>query len=241
MPPNLSIPPGYPEQAANQNPGELFHSGDIPRTSPKKFPDELNRRLIHGYHAATSFTDANIGRVLDALEKNGFAENTIVVLWGDHGWKLGDHHSWCKHTNLEVDTRVPLIIRHPGMPSAVGKTDSLVELIDLYPTLSALAGLEPPAHVQGKSLLPILKDPAAPIRETAYSSYPARLENKNTIGHSIRTDDFRYTEWWNGDKVVQAIGTNLTEDPGETTTIDDAEQLKKLSALLKERVMEARK
>lgn len=244
MPENLTIPPGYPSQAANQNPGELYHYGDIPRGSPKNFSDELNRRLIHGYHAATSFTDANIGRVLNALEENGFGENTIVVLWGDHGWKLGDHHSWCKHTNLEVDTRVPLIIRVPGMTTGGGKTGSLVELIDLYPTLSELAGAEPPAHVQGKSFASILKNPATIIRETAYSSYPARLGKNNTIGHSIRTADFRYTEWWeNNDeqKIVQAVGTNLTEDPGETTAIADEDQLSKLSSILKMRVMEARR
>ena len=240
MPPNLTIPPGYPEQAANLNPGELYNYGDIPRGSPKNFPDDLNRRLIHGYHAATSFTDANIGRVLDALEENGFAENTIVVLWGDHGWKLGDHSSWCKHTNLEVDARVPLIIRVPSMPSAVGKTDSLVELIDLYPTLSELADLEIPEHVQGKSLVPVLKDPTASIRATAYSSYPAGVKGKNTIGNSIRTSHHRYTEWWDGDNPVVAIATNLTEDPGETTAVDDEALLKELSAKLKQRVMEAR-
>lgn len=240
MPENLSIPPGYPSQAANQNPAELYKYGDIPRTSPRKFSEELNRRLIHGYHAATSFTDANIGRVLDALEETGFAENTVVVLWGDHGWKLGEHHSWCKHTNLEIDTRVPLIIHCPSMPSAIGKTDSLVELIDLYPTLSELAGLEIPAHVQGKSLVPILREPASKIRETAYSSYPAQVKDKNTIGHSIRTKDFRYTEWWVGDESVEAVATNLTKDPGETSAISDKETLIELSMLLKERVMNAR-
>lgn len=241
MPTNLTIPPGYPQQAANPNPGELYKYGDIPKGSPKEFPDELNRRLIHGYHAATSFTDANIGRVLEALEKNGFAENTIVILWGDHGWKLGDHHSWCKHTNLEVDTRVPLIIRAPSIPSAVGKTDSFVELIDLYPTLSELAGIEIPEHVQGESLVPVLKDPATSIRDTAYSSYPARVNRKKTIGHSIRTTDHRYTEWWDGDKAVEAVATNLTEDPGETTSVKDEDLLKVLSSKLKQRVMDARR
>ncbi len=239
-PRNRSIPPGYPSQAANANPGELYHYGDIPRGTPKNFPDELNNRLIHGYHAATSFTDANIGRLLDSLEENGFAENTIVVLWGDHGWKLGEHSSWCKHTNLEVDTRVPLIIRVPQMESAVGQTDSLVELIDLYPTLSGLAGLEAPEHLQGKSLVPILEDPTATVRDSAYSSYPARVGKTNTIGNSIRTDDFRYTEWWDKDRPILAVATNLSEDPGETTAVTDPDILKGLSEMLRERVMDAR-
>ncbi len=241
MPTNLAIPPGYPEHAANLRPGELYNYGDIPRSSPAEFPDELNRRLIHGYHAATSFTDANIGRVLDSLEKNGFAENTIVILWGDHGWKLGDHHSWCKHTNLEVDARVPLIVRVPSISSAVGKTDSLVELIDMYPTLSELAGLETPQHVQGKSFVPVLREPTSSIRDTAYSSYPARVNGKNTIGNSIRTEDFRYTEWWDGDKPVHSILTNLSEDPGETTAVKDEGVREELSGKLKNRVLQARK
>ena len=96
---------------------------------PKDFPQELNKRLLHGYAAAASFVDANVGRVLDALEANGLADNTIVVLWGDHGWKLGDHSSWCKHTNFECDTRVPLIVRDLAEQRGRKPTGSLNSLI----------------------------------------------------------------------------------------------------------------
>lgn len=134
MPPNLSYPPGYPDYARNPSAGEMRKYSDYEGKSPLDFSDALNKRLLHGYAACVSFTDANVGKVLDALEESGAAENTIVVFWGDHGWKLGDHSSWCKHTNFEVDTRVPLIMRVPGNVAGEG-SKALVELIDLYPTL----------------------------------------------------------------------------------------------------------
>ena len=121
LPKNLGIPPGYPQFARNRNAGELRSYKDIPlQGTPDKFPVELSQRLIHGYHACASYTDRNVGVLLEALKTSGAADNTIVVFWADHGWKLGDHSSWCKHTNFECDTRVPLIIHHPRMPSVTG-------------------------------------------------------------------------------------------------------------------------
>ncbi|MCO8124546.1 sulfatase-like hydrolase/transferase [Stieleria sp. TO1_6] len=246
MPPNAGIPSGYPVGAANLNPGEIKYYGDIPSDeSPTQWADDLNQRLLHGYHACVSFTDAHIGRLLDALDENGLADNTIVILWGDHGWKLGDHSSWCKHTNFEVDTRVPLIIRHPKMVQKRGsRSSSLVELIDLYPTLCQLAGISLPSHLQGRSLAPILRDPSAEVRNSAYSSYPARVGNANTIGHSIRTANHRYTQWWDkndAESVVAAVATDLSVDPGETTALaDDGPLLSKLAAQLRSRVIAAR-
>ncbi|NIP17010.1 MAG: sulfatase-like hydrolase/transferase, partial [Xanthomonadales bacterium] len=114
MPPNKGIPPGYPPYAANLSAGELRQYADINDRVPTEFPDDLNARLLHGYAACTSYADANVGILLDALEKHGLEENTIVVVWGDHGWKLGDHSTWCKHTNFECDTRAPLLMRVPG-------------------------------------------------------------------------------------------------------------------------------
>ncbi len=246
MPPNSGIPPGYPLDAAKLNPGEIKHYGDIPTNkAPDTWDEALNRRLLHGYHACVSYTDAHIGRLLSTLEKNGLADNTIVVLWGDHGWKLGDHSSWCKHTNFEVDTRVPLIIRHPGMKQTHGtKTSSLVELIDLYPTLCELVEIPLPSHLQGRSIAPILRDPSVKVRDSAYSSYPARVGKVTTIGHSIRTANHRYTQWWNKNdakSVVAAVATDLTADPGETTTLSDNDLLlSKLQRQLRSRVMAAR-
>lgn len=247
MPPNAGIPPGYPLEAANLNPGEIKYYGDIPTDEPPtKWDGKLNQRLLHGYHACVSYTDAHIGRLLDALDENDLADNTIVILWGDHGWKLGDHSSWCKHTNFEVDTRVPLIIRRPGREQTQGtKTSSLVELIDLYPTLCELAGIPLPPHLQGRSIAPILRDPSAAVRDSAYSSYPARVGQASTIGHSIRTANHRYTQWWDQndpESVVAAVATDLSVDPGETTTlVDDDLLLSQLAIQLRSRVMAARK
>jgi arylsulfatase A-like enzyme len=247
LPTNLGVPSGYPEFARNVNAGELRSYSDIPlKGTPADFPDELNKRLIHGYHACVSYTDRNIGVLLEALENSGAAGNTIVVLWADHGWKLGDHASWCKHTNFECDTRVPLIIRVPQVASARGRSKALVELIDLYPTLCDLCGLDKPEHLQGKSAAPVLENPTGRHRELAYSSYPhGRGRGQSPVtGHSIRTDQYRYTEWWERgtDKKVASILSDIESDPGETTAIAGEQELKtKLSAQLRKLVLSVRK
>ncbi|MEK9773563.1 MAG: sulfatase, partial [Opitutae bacterium] len=190
MPSNSGIPPGYPIHAANPNASEMSKYSDFEGSGPGDFSQETNRRLLHGYAAATSYVDACIGKILRGLEESGLTENTVVVLWGDHGWKLGDHSSWCKHTNFECDTRVPLIIRDPRVEG--GKSTSrLVELIDLYPTLCDLAGIPIPTHCQGRSFRGLLEEPESGHRLDAYSSYPAH----KVMGHSIRFKNYRYTEW----------------------------------------------
>lgn len=246
MPKNLGVPPGYPKYASNVSAGELRSYSDIPQGNvpPSEFPDELNKRLIHGYHACVSYMDYNVGVLLDALEKSGEADNTIVVFWGDHGWKLGDHSSWCKHTNFECDTRVPLIVRAPGKAKAASK--SLVELIDIYPTLCDLAGLEKPTHLQGKSFIATLEDPKTKHRDFAYSSYSHGLgKGKSAVGHSLRNGQFRYTEWWEKgtDKVLDKALTDLTADPGETTSAlpEKASEAELFSKALRARVLGVRK
>ena len=215
MPPNRGIPPGYPIHAANPSASEMKSYSDFEGNGPADFSDATNRRLLHGYAAATSYADACVGRVLRALEASGLSENTIVILWGDHGWKLGDHSSWCKHTNFECDTRVPLLVRDPRMEG--GKTTNrLVELIDLYPTLCELTGLPTPNHCQGRSFVHLLKDPEAGHRLDAYSSYPTHKD----VGHSIRFKNCRYTEWRDSEeKVVASVLTDLRADPGEETNL----------------------
>ena len=214
MPSNRGRPPQWPEDAAFTKANEMQRYVDYVGDGPKDFPQALNKRLLHGYAAAASFVDANVGRVLDALEANGLADNTIVVLWGDHGWKLGDHSSWCKHTNFECDTRVPLIVRDPRR-AAGQETNRLVELIDLYPTLCDLTGIAIPGHCQGRSFVGLLDDPESGHRYSSYSSYPAW----KSLGHSIRYKTFRYTEWFHNDsgKLRARVLTDLTKDPGEVT------------------------
>lgn len=242
MPENLGIPPGYPTYASNARAGELRAYSDIPTDADvSEFSDSLNKRLLHGYHACVSYTDRNIGVLLSALKDSGADANTIVVLWADHGWKLGDHTSWCKHTNFECDARVPLIIRQPG--GAPAQTEALVELIDLYPTLCELCTLDPPEHLQGRSLAAVLNEPTVQHRSTAYSSYPHGNKKRALVGHSIRTPQYRYTEWWDKktDAVVDSALTDIVADPGETTSVEDDRLKSELSAQLRIRVLAARK
>ncbi|NOY01017.1 MAG: sulfatase [Verrucomicrobia bacterium] len=188
---NPSKPKNVP-QAAMHNSSELRMQY---RNVPKKgqLDVSLARNLIHGYYACVSYVDAQIGRVLDELERLGMADDTIVVLCGDHGWHLGDHGMWCKHSNFEAATRTPLIISAPGMKARGGKCSSLVELVGIYPTLCELADLPLPAHLEGSSFSALLDQPQLKLRETAFSQYP----RGKIMGYSMRTEYFRYTEWRN--------------------------------------------
>ncbi len=128
--------------------------------------------LIHAYLACTSYVDAQIGKVLNELDRLKLRDNTVVILWGDHGWHLGEHGVWGKATNYEIATRVPLILSAPGMKARGRKSRALVELLDMYPTLCELAGIDIPAHVEGKSMVPLLRDPTGSIKDVAFSQYP---------------------------------------------------------------------
>ncbi len=168
--------------------GELRNYDGIPASGPVS--DVQERDLIHGYYAAVSYMDAQLGRLMDTLEAEGLADNTIVVLWGDHGWHLGDHGQWCKHTNFERATRLPLMIKVPWMPGA-SQIDALTESIDIYPTLLDLCGLPHPPQLEGDSLVPILEAPESAGDADALSQYP----RSGNMGYSMRTDRYRYTEW----------------------------------------------
>jgi iduronate 2-sulfatase len=185
-------PTGAPAYAS-QSSGELRNYRDIPDRGA--LTDELQRTLVHGYYAATSYTDAQIGRVLSVLRELGLAENTIVVLWGDHGWHLGDHGMWCKHTNYEQATRIPLLVAAPGAVEG-GVCSGLVETADIYPTLCELAGLTAPDGLDGKSVAASLRDPSAPTRDHAIHVYPRNAPGKgNVLGRAIRTERYRLVEW----------------------------------------------
>lgn len=163
---------------------------------------DLARQLIHGYYASTSYMDAQIGRVTSALEALGLTDNTIVVLWGDHGFHLGDLGIWTKHTNYEQANRIPLIMAAPGIANANTSTKQLAESVDVFPTLAELAGLpkpQGPQPIDGESLVPVLKDPSARVRDHAYHAYP-----KATLGRAIRTERYRLVEW-RGPKDAAAV------------------------------------
>ncbi len=176
--------------------------------------------LIHGYYACVSYTDAQVGRVIDELERLGLRDDTIIVLWGDHGWKLGEYGMWCKHTNFEIDTRVPMIVSSPGAKAAGRSSDALVELIDIYPTLSDLAGLPLPEHLEGTSFAPLLNDADRPWKKGAFSQYP----RGKVMGRSLRTDRYRLTRWVEGDDPEAVVAVELYDhqsDPGENVNVAD--------------------
>lgn len=213
--PNPDPPKDAPEYALTSF-GELRNYRGIPAEGP--VPEATARRLKHGYYAAASYMDAQMGKVLDELDRLGLAKNTIVVLWGDHGWKLGEHGSWCKHSNVENDTNAPLLMAAPGMKAAGKRTRALVEFVDIYPTLAELAGLPLPAHLEGTSFKPLLDRPERPWKPAAFSQYP----RGGVMGYSMRTDRYRFTVWVKRGDRTQVEATELydhREDPQENTNI----------------------
>lgn len=203
-------------------------------------PDNLERQLRHGYYASISYADAQVGKLLDELDRLKLAENTIVILWGDHGWKLGEHAAWCKHTNTEDDTRSPLLISVPGMKHSGTTTDALVEFVDIYPTLSELAGLPLPGHLEGTSFKPLLDDPQRPWKSAAFSQYPRYSGGKNLMGYSMRTKHHRFTLWVNRKDHSKVAATELYDhrnDPQENQNIaanpENTELVEQLTAQLR--------
>ncbi|MDA7534537.1 sulfatase-like hydrolase/transferase [Verrucomicrobia bacterium] len=175
---------------AGHGSSELRRYTDQPKRG--EIPIENQRRLRHAYFACVSYIDAQVGRLLSELDRSGLSENTIVVLYGDHGYHLGEHGLWGKTTNFELDTRVPLIVRVPGMKAAGTSSPSLVELVDLYPTLVELAGLPLPNQLEGKSFTSILDDPSHITKSEAFSQYPRK---EDLMGYSMRTPSHRLTHW----------------------------------------------
>ena len=196
--------------------GEISQYFPIPEDR-EHYDEALQRQLIHGYYASMSYMDAQVGRVLDALDRYGLSDNTIVLLWGDHGFHLGDHGIWTKHTNFEQATRIPLIIAAPGMQRGVS-SGQLVETVDIYPTLVELAGLpqpQAPQPMDGQSLVPVLKDPKARIRDHAYHVFP----QAGVLGLAIRTDRYRMVRWKKSPDDVAYELYDLLNDPLETESI----------------------
>jgi arylsulfatase A-like enzyme len=213
--------------------GELKNYSDIPQFDNYS-ENELNhlsaekqRELIHGYYAAISYMDAQIVQLLNELDRLKIRDNTIIVLWGDHGWHLGDHGLWNKHTNFEQATHTLRMMSVPGKKPGT-KPVTLCEFVDVFPTLCDLTSLPVPNYLDGKSLVPAINNPEAELREYAFSQYP---RGKDIMGYSIRTGRFRYTEWLSGgfrtnqkyDKslVIAREMYDYEKDPLETENILD--------------------
>ncbi|MBX7208768.1 MAG: sulfatase-like hydrolase/transferase [Verrucomicrobiaceae bacterium] len=219
------LPEGCPEFAGHNN-SELHNYVGVPKGNP--IPADFAKTLRHGYYAAISFTDHNIGRLLDALEAEGLADNTIIVLWGDHGWQLGDHGLWHKHTNFEIATRAPLLISVPQQKTAGQKCDAPVEFLDVYPTLADVCGLSIPAGLDGKSLKPYLENAKAPMQKVAISQYPRGTPDGPAMGYSIRDEHYRCTFWRerSGEKIVATELYDELADPNETVSLADKPEMK---------------
>jgi iduronate 2-sulfatase len=234
MPAHEELPADSPK-VAHKRGGEIAAFRPVPEDPATKFSAELQRQLIHGYYASTSYVDAQIGRVLDALDRLDLARRTIVVLWGDHGFHLGDHGIWTKHTNYEQATRIPLLIVAPGVTPPGSSTRQLAESVDLFPTLAALAGLPAPGGPQpidGVSLVPVLRDPTARVRDHAMHCYP-----KEKLGRAIRTERYRLVEWKKPGAPADRAETELYDyqsDPYETRNLsrERPDVVQHLSAIL---------
>jgi arylsulfatase A-like enzyme len=175
--------------------------------------DAYARTLIHGYYACVSYADAMIGAVLDELERLKLRDNTVVVLWGDHGWNLGEHNLWCKHCLYETSLLVPLYLDVPGYRNGV-RSRALVEYVDIYPTLCDVAGIPLPDHLQGTSMVPLLNQPDRPWKGAVFSNWQR--------GKSVRTDRYRYSEFYStGDKQLSCMLYDHQTDPMETVNIAD--------------------
>lgn len=187
---------------------------------------EFHKIARHGYYACVSYADAQVGRLLSTLDELGLRENTIVVLWGDHGWNLGEHNYWSKHNLLNTSKNAPLIISAPGFKQGV-KTDGIVELLDIYPTLCELAGIPLPEHLEGKSMLKLMQNSELKGKEAAFTKW----QN----GVSVTTADFSYTEWDNNQRML----FDLKKDPSENENVAEipiyAEIVKKMKELLRQK------
>ena len=196
------------------------------------------RAMVQSYFAATTFVDAQVGKVLDALERLGLAESTVVVLWGDHGWHLGEHGLWQKMSLFEESARVPLVISAPGARGNGKPSPRVVELLDLYPTIADLCGLPAPSGLEGRSLRPLLEDPVGPWEGAAFTQVLRGAGKARFAGETVRTERWRYTEWDGGRRGIELYDhrsdpreeNNLAGDPAH------AEAMRELRGLLRSKL-----
>ncbi|OHB67229.1 MAG: hypothetical protein A2Y77_12830 [Planctomycetes bacterium RBG_13_62_9] len=214
--PNPFHPKNMPQGAVDAFPGEMGAYCDARELAAKQkaagkqdWPEEYSRQVIHAYFACISYVDAQIGRLLATLEQTGLADNTAVVLWGDHGWHLGENGTWGKHTNMEWATHSPLILRVPNQPNAGTATDGFAEFVDVYPTLADACGLPIPEHCEGTSLMPLVRAPTRRWKSAAFSQYRKAINGVPCMGYSMRTDQFRYTQWHRRNDLTDVVAREL--------------------------------
>lgn len=231
---NDYLPINSPVFAMNSN-HELRGCYDlefVKHPSVYRLPDDTARMLRHGYYASISYIDACIGLLIEEMDKMGLLDNTVIVITGDNGFKLGENGAWCKHTNYIIDTRIPLIVYTPELESKGKHSSRLIEHVDLFPTFCQLAGIEIPKYLQGTSLVPLLKDPDAKWKSAAFTQFhrkPKETPDGNRyMAYSIITEQYRYTEWKYWDYEQKTAGSlvatelyDLLADPEENINISN--------------------
>ncbi len=229
------LPAGAPAFASN-NASELRRYKNVPKHGP--IPEDLQRNSIHGYFASITYVEAQVGKVIDELDCLGLRKNTAVILWGDHGYQLGEHGTWNKRTNWEVADRVPLFISVPRQQHAGGQTNALIELVDMYPTLAQLFGLTPPNGLEGRSFVPLLRRPDMPWKEAVFTTLQKPLPGMGTgFGRAMRTDRYRFIEWSSteSDKSVYEL-YDEKNDPLEKVNIANRPENSELVAKITKRL-----
>jgi arylsulfatase A-like enzyme len=224
------VPAGYLDTLPPQAQRTL-----TPQSEQVDLAHDVAQQAMQAYYASVSFVDAQLGLVLDALDETGLADNTVVVFTSDHGYHMGEHGHWQKVTLFENAARVPLIFAGPGVEAKGSKTDSLAEMVDIYPTLADLGGVQAPGYLSGVSLVPALKDPSATLRDSALTQLGS--------SYSIRTSRYRYTRWGKVSGSANAELYDHESDPDELRNLirdpNQADVVKKMSALLDERIRDA--
>jgi len=229
---NNPFPPLDAPPESIHNWKETRYYSNVPDTG--SMPDEEALKMIHGYYASTSFVDAQVGKLLSELKKLDLEKNTIIVLWGDHGFQLGEHGLWDKHTNYRHSLHSPLIYSIPWIKG--GKSaNGLNEFIDIYPTLCELTGISHPASLQGMSLVPLMKNPELPGKTAVFSRYQ---EGNPLHGHTVRTEQYTYTEYSDQDHRIHArMLYDVLKDPHENINLAEIEEysevIEELSNILK--------
>jgi arylsulfatase A-like enzyme len=241
-PESITLAPN-PEHPTDSPPYSTWHYELGQYTDPndsnkKPVPEEYAKTLRRGYYACVSYMDAQVGRLLDELERLGLSQNTLVIYWGDHGFHLGEHAMWCKETNFELDTHAPLIVRGPGV-QAGARCPAFVEYVDMFPTITELAGVPTPDYLEGASMVPLLQNPKRPWKSAAFSQFPRGLKLE---GYAMRTERHRYVEWWNKERDGARVDIAAIElydcikDPMETLNVagipENKELVSQLSAQL---------
>jgi len=190
LPEFMEAPEGAPKYATQPSWELRGGYADIPKDYNTPISIEKQKKVIQGYYACVSFVDQQIGNVLDELDRLGLRENTVIVLWGDHGWHLGDHNMYCKHTNYEQSTKSPLIFS--AGKDRIGETFSPTEFVDVYPTLLDLAGVKSPGNLDGVSLVPLMENKVKSVKDVAVSQFP---RDSDKMGYTFRNETYRYTVW----------------------------------------------